>query len=56
MNADIGRIDDMTTEALRADVARLDARARELLAERPLLAVALALGAGYLLGRIVARR
>jgi ElaB/YqjD/DUF883 family membrane-anchored ribosome-binding protein len=56
MKTHVRRLDEMTTDALRADVTQVDARARALLRERPLLAVAAALGIGYALGRVVARR
>jgi hypothetical protein len=56
MKTDLRRIDQLTTDALRSDLARVDALARGFLRERPLLAVAAALGAGYAVGRAVARR
>jgi hypothetical protein len=52
----LGRIENMTSDALRDDLAHFDTVARGFMQERPLVAVAAALGIGYVLGRVVARR
>jgi hypothetical protein len=56
MKNELRRIDQLTSDALRADLARVDSVARGFLRERPLVALAAALGFGYAVGRIVARR
>jgi ElaB/YqjD/DUF883 family membrane-anchored ribosome-binding protein len=42
--------------ALAERVARVDGQLQRFVREQPLLATGLALGAGYLLGRLLARR
>jgi ElaB/YqjD/DUF883 family membrane-anchored ribosome-binding protein len=42
-------------EALRADLAQVDRRARALFRQRPLVAVAASLAVGFLLGRAIRR-
>jgi len=42
-------------EALRSDLAQVDRRARALLKQRPLVAVAASLAVGFLLGRAIRR-
>jgi len=43
-------------ERVRTQLDELDARARRLVQERPLVAVGAALAFGYVLGRLLARR
>jgi hypothetical protein len=56
MKNDLRRIDQLTTEALRSDIAHFDTLARGFMRERPLTALVAALGIGYAVGRVVARR
>jgi hypothetical protein len=56
MKNELRRIDQLNPQALRADLARVDTLARDFCRERPLMAVAAALGLGYSFGRVVARR
>ncbi|MGD9763136.1 MAG: hypothetical protein AB7V27_05455 [Candidatus Binatia bacterium] len=42
-------------DALRSELADTDRRVRELVRERPFVALALAVGTGFLMGRILRR-
>jgi hypothetical protein len=57
MKNEMRRISDqVSTENLRNDLSHFDNLARGFMRDRPLAAIATALGIGYAVGRIVARR
>ena len=49
------RVADVNVTAIRQDVADLDRRLKRMAREQPLLVLAMALAAGYVVGRVVSR-